>query len=126
MPNKAPHPTACFAGCGWAWSLCGNVSLMIKRAVIFSFIHVTVLLLCMYVFLLLATDRARTENAVQSRAESTFELVVKVLSTPGRLIKSVWPGKLASGFVEWVLFIANSLIWGGVLAVAYTKVRNAT
>jgi len=80
----------------------------------------------MFVFLSLATDRARTEGADQSRVESTFALVVKVLSTPGRIIKNTWPSQIGSGFVEWVLFVGNSLIWGVVLAFVYTKVKNAT
>ena len=98
---------------------------MIRRTAIFTLLHIAVLLVCMYVFLSMKMDRAITEEDIQSRSESAMELAVKVLSMPGRLVRSAWPGQIAPGVLEWVLFIGNSLLWGIILAFAYTKVRNA-
>jgi hypothetical protein len=66
------------------------------------------------------------EGSVQTQLEFTMEMAAKVLSLPGRLVKNAWPTQIASEFLEWVVFIANSLVWGGLLAFVYTKVRNAT
>jgi len=99
---------------------------MIKRTVIFALIHMVVFLGCMYVFLILKTERTVKEGAIQSQSEFTMEMVVKVLSMPGRLVRSAWPEQIASGFLEWVVFIGNSVVWGGLLAFVYTKVRHAT
>ena len=99
---------------------------MLKRTVIFALIHMVVLLGCTYVFLILKTERTMKEGAVQSQLEFTTEMAVKVLSLPGRFVKNAWPAQMASEFLEWVVFIANSLVWGGLLAFVYTKVTSAT
>jgi hypothetical protein len=66
------------------------------------------------------------EGTVQTQLEFTTETAAKVLSMPGRFVKNVRPAHMASEVFQWVVFIGNSLVWGGLLAFVYTKVRNAT
>lgn len=54
-------------------------------------------------------------EAPQSAA--TAAIAVDVLSLPGSLLWTSWASKNLPNAVEWLLFVANSALWGLVISI---------
>jgi hypothetical protein len=85
-----------------------------RRVVLFTFLH-AVLTLALSVYAMTAGGIDHLE--APQRAASA-EVAADVLMLPGQLLWTTWASKNLPNAVEWLLFLANSALWGLVLSAA--------
>lgn len=93
---------------------------MIKATAAFSLLHLAALTVSFITAVASSMDRFDTEMP-EGILERTAGAVAEVLMAPGRYLWTEWAGRNLPDFVEWSLLILNSLLWGYVLAIAYTR-----
>jgi uncharacterized membrane protein len=94
--------------------------LPLRRVLVFACAH-AVVTLCMTLYAFSASsaefDNPDLPRSATAKAVGTL---VNVLSLPGRLVWTTWASKNLPNAVEWVVFLANSLVWGLLIAAAAT------
>src|SRR5687767_6979620 len=92
-----------------------------KRFVAFTSLHAILALGA--VLYAMAAGSAQFDNPDLPRmvGADIVEATANTLTLPGRLLWTSWASQNLPNVVEWVLFIANSVLWGA-LAVTLTNV----
>jgi hypothetical protein len=94
-----------------------NKSFRLKYLVIFACLHALVAIgLFAYGF-----DLSAVDGVEPSRAKQFAFTAAGVLMLPGRLIWTEWASKNLPNVLEWFLLIANSILWGAVIATVVQK-----
>lgn len=91
-----------------------------KLIAVFSSLHG---LLAM-AFLLLsfgATSRRFDTGAGETRAERVISQASDVLFLPATLVWTKWASENLPNAVEWLVFAANSVLWGSVIALLVAR-----
>ena len=95
--------------------------LPLRRVSLFAFTH-AVVTLCLLGY---AFGQGMVEfdnpDLPRSVAAETTAKVAGVLMLPGRLVWTAWASKNLSDAFEWVVFLANSVVWS-VLIVGATAI----
>lgn len=94
----------------------------IKKIVVFSILHLTVLLLCITVSFSLGLDHFDTGEQA-TLLESITSTLSAIFSFPGTYLWTPWASKNLSNIIEWLVFIGNSILWGILLAYIYTFIK---
>jgi len=85
-------------------------SLIIFWGFFLSLIHAGIAIYCILVSLGISMSRFDSAEHFSTSIEP-FSLFAGILSLPGRLIWTRWMNETMP-FMEWPLFIVNSLLWG--------------
>ena len=85
----------------------------LKLLVVFTCVHFVLTLAC--AVYAMAIGSARFDNPLLPRtfAESAAEGTANVLSLPARLLWTSGASRNLPNSLEWLLFAANSALWGG-------------
>jgi hypothetical protein len=91
------------------------MGLPVRRVLSFAFAH-AVVTLCLLVYAfsvgMSEFDRPDLPGSATAKAAGT---VAGVLMLPGRLVWTTWASKNLSNTLEWITFLANSVIWGALI-----------
>ncbi len=95
---------------------------IIKKVITFSMLHLIILLLCIIESFSLAMDRLDTGEQA-TILESITSTLSAILGFPGIYLWTPWASKNLSNIIEWLVLIGNSILWGILLAYAYTFIK---
>ncbi len=104
-------------------ALRGTMKIIIKRTLIFSCIHFTVLITCLITSFSLGMSRFDTGDGNETIIETVTGTITNILIVPANYLWTPWASKNLSNIVEWILFLSNSLLWGYVAAFMYSKFK---
>lgn len=102
------------------------MNIQIKRAVGFSIAHFLVLAVCFITAFTLSMERFDKGDVNESAVEYMTGSLANTLMAPVMYIWTSWASKNLHNAFEWILLIANSALWGVVLAYVFDKVKKAT
>lgn len=98
----------------------------LKYVIIFSLLHLVLLLTSILVSYTLGIDRFENGIVDESALESVTGTLSGILGFPGTYLWTPWATKNLSNFIEWFVFAANSVVWGIVLAYLYAFIKKHT
>jgi len=102
------------------------MNIQTKRAVLFGFAHFLALIVCFSTAFTLSMERFDKVDENESAVEFVAVSLTNILMTPGRYIWTPWASKNLHNSFEWMLFIANSALWGVILAYIYGRFKKPT
>ena len=94
-----------------------------KRTIVFSCIHFTVLTICLITSFSLGMSRFDTGDMNESIIEIVTGAITNTLIVPANYLWTPWASKNLPDFIEWILFLSNSVLWGYVVAFTYSKIK---
>jgi hypothetical protein len=84
-----------------------------KRVVLFACAHALVTLALSFYYTSAITEPVRPGSIPEiSDRAAVAGLAADILMLPGYLLWTPWASKNLPNFVEWLLFLANSAVWG--------------
>jgi hypothetical protein len=96
-----------------SWSM----ALRLRRLVLYACIHAIVTLgLAIYA---MSGMSERFDGFEMSQGAATAEIAADILMLPGYLLWTSWASKNLPDALEWLLFAANSALWGMVISVLF-------
>jgi hypothetical protein len=101
-----------------------------KRVVLFACAHALVTLALSFYYTSAITEPVRPGSIPEiSDRAAAAGLAADILMLPGYLLWTPWASKHLPNLVEWLLFLANSVVWGllisAALALCYRILRAA-
>ena len=102
------------------------MSILAKRAVGFGIAYFILVVVCYMAAFTLAMERFDEGDTNAGAMEYMATMLADVLMSPGKYIWTTWASKNLHDAFEWILFVANSALWGLVRANAVGKIRSAT
>lgn len=90
------------------------MALRLRRVVLYACIH-AVLTLGLGTYAM-AGMLDRFDGFEMSQGAATAEVAASVLMMPGYLLWTSWASKNLPNSLEWMLFAANSALWGTVIS----------
>jgi hypothetical protein len=85
----------------------------LRLIVVFTCAHVVVTLACVVYFMAAGSARFDNPELPQTLVERAAEGAANVLTLPARFLWTSWASRNLPNFLEWLLFAANSALWGG-------------
>lgn len=71
-------------------------------------------------------DLSSVDGIEPPRAKQLAMMAVGVLMLPGRLLWTRWATENLSNALSWLLMVANSVLWGFLIAAVVSSVRRLT
>ena len=101
------------------------MKITIKRTITFSCIHFTVLIICFITSFSLGMSRFDAGDMNENIIETVTGVITNILIIPANYLWTPWASKNLPNFIEWILFLSNSILWGYVVAFVYSKLKKA-
>jgi len=68
-------------------------------------------------------SRFDTGDMNESIIEIVTGAITNTLIVPANYLWTPWASKNLPDFIEWILFLSNSVLWGYVVAFMYSKIK---
>jgi hypothetical protein len=93
-----------------------------KHVVMFACSH-ALLMLGLFAF---GFDLSAVDGVEPPRVKQLAMMAAGVLMLPGRLLWTAWASKNLPNGVQWLLLVANSALWGFLIAAVVSSVKRLT
>jgi hypothetical protein len=93
-----------------------------KATITFSLIHFAALAVSFTIAIAMSMDRFDTGDMDASISEHIAGNMTEILMTPAKYLLTIWAGRKIPDSIEWLVFFLNSVLWGFVLALVYTRI----